>query len=157
MQAIELDHYDWRLLKALQKNARLSNVALSETVSLSPSQCSRRLQRLEQSGLIENYITHLNPSTLGFNVMAFVNVTLDKKGGKTAIAFQEEVKKIENILECYSVTGDTDYLLRVVSADLKSFSDFMMDKLVSLSGVSQVKSTVILDQIKHQTVLPLPS
>lgn len=157
MQAIELDHYDWRLLKALQKNARLSNVALSETVSLSPSQCSRRLQRLEQSGLIENYITHLNPSYLGFNVMAFVNVTLDKKGDKTAIAFQEEVNKIDNILECYSVTGDTDYLLRVVSADLKSFSDFMMDKLVSLSGVSQVKSTVILDQIKHQTVLPLPA
>lgn len=157
MQAIELDHYDWRLLKALQKNARLSNVALSDTVSLSPSQCSRRLQRLEQSGLIENYITHLNPSSLGFNVMAFVNVTLDKKGDKTAIAFQNEVNKIDNILECYSVTGDTDYLLRVVSADLKSFSDFMMDQLVSLPGVSQVKSTVILDQIKHQTVLPLPA
>ena len=78
MSHIELDSYDWRLLKALQSNARLSNVALSEQVNLSPSQCSRRLQRLEQNNLIEAYFTQLNASELGFQITAFVSVTLEK-------------------------------------------------------------------------------
>lgn len=157
MLAIELDAYDWKLLNALQENARLSNVSLSELVNLSPSQCSRRLQRLEQSGLINSYATMLNEDLLGLGVTAFVSVTLEKHGENPAHHFQEAICDIPNILECFSVTGDADYLLRVVSTDLKSFSDFIMDHLVAIAGVSQVKSTVVLNKIKSSTSLPLPS
>ena len=156
MLTIELDKYDWRLLKALQDNARISNVTLSEWINLSPSQCSRRLQRLEQSGLIIGYATQLSPEQLGFGVTAFVSVTLAKHGENSAQHFHQEVQKIPTILECYSVTGDADYLLRVVSPNLKSFSDFLMDHLVSIASVSHVKSTVVLDKIKASNHLPLP-
>ena len=155
MTALELDSYDWRMIQALQENARISNVALSEYVNLSPSQCSRRLQRLEQSGLIEHYATILNHAQMGFGVMAFVSVTLEKHGENPAKDFHEVIAAIPNILECYSVTGDADYLLRVVLADLKTFSDFLMDQLVAIRGVSHVKSTVVLDRIKSSTNLPL--
>lgn len=153
---LELDHYDWQLLRVMQADARLSKVALSEEVNLSPSQCSRRLQRLEQLGLIDHYATHLNRELLGLNVMAFVSVTLEKHGENPAQRFHQAIKEIEAIQEGYSVTGDADYLLRVISEDLKSFSDFLMDQLVAIPGVSHVKSTVVLDCIKSSNQLPLP-
>ena len=156
MLTIELDNYDWRILKALQTNARLSNVSLSELINLSPSQCSRRLQRLEQSQLITGYFTQLDADQLGFGVTAFVSVTLEKHGENPALHFHQEIQNIPTILECYSVTGDADYLLRVVSPDLKTFSDFLMDHLISIASVSHVKSTVVLNKIKSSNSLPLP-
>ncbi len=153
---LDLDSYDLKLLQALQNNARLSNVTLSEMINLSPSQCSRRLQRLEQSNLIKGYFTQLDLDQLGFNVMAFVSVTLEKHGENPAHHFHQEIQKIPTVLDCYTVTGDADYLLRVISPNLKAFSDFLMDHLISITSVSHVKSTVVLDQIKSSHDCPLP-
>lgn len=157
MNQLELDNYDWKLLKALQENARLSNVALSEQVNLSPSQCSRRLQRLEQSNLIEAYQTQLNSSELGYQVTAFVSVTLDKGNSLARKHFQERVAVMDTVLECYSVTGECDYWLRVIAHDLPSLSDFLNDVLSNMEGVRDVNSTLVLNKVKHISCIPLPN
>ena len=157
MNHLELDSYDWKLLKALQTNARLSNVALSEQVNLSPSQCSRRLQRLEQSHLIEAYSTRLNSTELGYQVTAFVSITLDKGNSLARNNFQERVATMETVQECYSVTGHCDYWLRVIAQDLTALSDFLSDELSNMEGVRDVSSTLSLNKIKYCTSVPLPN
>lgn len=157
MNQLELDAFDWKLLKALQTNARLSNVALSELVNLSPSQCSRRLQRLEQSSLIESYNTQLNISELGYQVTAFVSVTLDKGNSLARKNFQERVTSMDTVLECYSVTGPCDYWLRVIAQDLPALSNFLSDVLSHMEGVRDINSTVVLNKVKHSSSLPLPN
>ncbi|GGN33670.1 MULTISPECIES: Lrp/AsnC family transcriptional regulator [Marinomonas] len=157
MNHIELDSYDWRLLKALQTNARLTNVALSEQINLSPSQCSRRLQRLEQSNLIEAYFTQLNASELGYQVTAFVSITLDKSSKNSDIQFQQAIIDIPKILECYSVSGEADYWLRVISENLPSLSTFLNESLAKLPCVRDLTSTVVLNRIKHAPSIPLPN
>ncbi|ADZ90074.1 Lrp/AsnC family transcriptional regulator [Marinomonas mediterranea] len=156
MSALELDCSDWRLLKALQGNARLSNVALSEIVDLSPSQCSRRLQRLEQNNIIEAYQTQLNSVELGYEVTAFVTVTLDKSTSDAIQLFQKNIKSLETVLECYSVTGDDDYWLKVIAKNLPELSDFLTENLGSMPGIKNVSSTIVLNKIKHTSDIPLP-
>ncbi len=157
MSNIELDSFDWQLLKALQKNARLSNVALSEQINLSPSQCSRRLARLEQSHLIEAYCTQLNANELGYQVIAFINVMLDKTNHTSDTEFQKAIDGMPKILECYSVSGEADYWLRVISEDLPSLSVFLNESLSVLPSVRDITSTVVLNRIKHALVIPLPN
>lgn len=156
MNTIELDSYDWRLLKALQTNARLSNVALSEQVNLSPSQCSRRLHRLEQNNLVEAYITQLNAQQLGYGVTAFVNVVLNKNTPNACSSFRDAIESMPTILECYSVTGEHDFWLRVISEDLSTLSDFLTDSLSSHPSVRDLTSTVVLNRIKNVPAIPLP-
>lgn len=157
MNHLELDNYDWRLLKALQGNARLTNVALSEQVNLSPSQCSRRLQRLEQNNLIEAYFTQLNASELGYQVTAFLNITLDKSIKNSDQEFKKAIEAIPQILECYSVTGEADYWLRVISENLPKLSIFLTESLANLPCVRDLTSTVALNRIKHAPSIPLPN
>ena len=156
MNHLELDSYDWRLLRALQTNARLTNVALSEQVNLSPSQCSRRLQRLEQNNLIEAYFTQLNASELGFHVTAFINITLDKSIKSSDKEFKKAIEAIPQILECYSVSGEADYWLRVISENLPTLSTFLSESLANLPYVRDLTSTVVLDRVKHAPSIPLP-
>ncbi|RDL44249.1 Lrp/AsnC family transcriptional regulator [Marinomonas piezotolerans] len=157
MNALELDAYDWRLLQALQSNARLSNVALSEQVNLSPSQCSRRLHRLEQSNLIESYNTQLNISELGYNVTAFITVTLEKGNTRARKNFQDRVAMMDTVLECYSVTGESDYWLKVIAPDLPSLATFLSEDLAFMEGVRDASSTVVLNKVKQSVAVPLPS
>jgi len=157
MNNIELDSYDWRLLKALQSNARLSNVALSEQVNLSPSQCSRRLQRLEQNNLIEAYCTQLNASELGYQVTAFINIMLDKTKNGSDISFKTAIADMPKVLECYSVSGEADYWLRVISEDLPSLSLFLNDTISELPSVREISSTLVLNRIKYSSSFPLPN
>ncbi|MFT4574668.1 Lrp/AsnC family transcriptional regulator [Marinomonas primoryensis] len=157
MNNIELDSYDWRLLKALQANARLTNVALSEQVNLSPSQCSRRLQRLEQNNLIEAYFTQLNASELGYQITAFVDITLDKTIKNSDKEFKEAIEAIPQILECYSVSGEADYWLRIISENLPALSIFLGESLASLPCIRDLTSTVVLNRIKHAPAIPLPN
>ena len=157
MNNIELDSYDWRLLKALQANARLTNVALSEQVNLSPSQCSRRLQRLEQSNLIEAYYTQLNANELGYQITAFVNITLDKSIKNSDKEFKEAIEAIPQILECYSVSGEADYWLRIISKNIPTLSIFLGESLANLPCIRDLTSTVVLNRIKHAPCIPLPN
>ena len=155
MQTIGLDAMDVRLLENLQDQARLSNVELSERVNLSPSQCYRRLRRLEDAGVVRGYAAMLDRERLGFGVVAFVSVSLEKQSEHPAQAFNNAVQDYPEILECHAVSGEADYLLRVVAADLKAFSDFLMHRLLRLPMVAHVRSSILLDEVKSTTALPL--
>lgn len=150
-----LDSTDRRLLAALQVDGRLSNAELSERIHLSPSQCQRRQKRLERSGLIRRYVALLDRERLGIGVMAVVSVTLKQSGNSPVAAFHRAVEREDAILECWSVTGDSDYLLRVVASDLQAFSDFLMDRLLGLPMVAGVRSTILMRELKTSTALPL--
>lgn len=154
---MNFDRTDLRILSCLQANARLSNVELSEQVNLSASQCYRRLKRLEEAGVIRGYVTLLDPSALGFGVMAHVNVSLEKHGENPVHAFAEAINDYPEVLECNAVSGDADYVLRVVATDLKAFSDFLMHRLLILPFVATVRSSIFLDELKRSTALPLQS
>lgn len=151
-----LDGYDIRILAALQEDARISNVALSERVNLSPSQCSRRIARLEQAGLVRGYLARLDPAAIGLDVIALVTVSLKEHGEEAVQAFQDAVLGLPEVLECALTTGDADYLLRVAAPDLKSFSDIVMHRLMALPNVGNLRSSIILNQIKPLAGLPLP-
>jgi Lrp/AsnC family leucine-responsive transcriptional regulator len=155
-ETIMLDNYDRRLLEALQDDARQSLVSLATQVNLSPTQCARRLERLEEIGLVCGYTVRLKPSVLGLQVLAFVTINLDKQGELSVRTFHAAVQGMPEILECFSVTGAGDYLLRVVMPDLRSLSRFLMEELIRVPGVREIRSTVVLDEIKSTTRLPIP-
>ena len=155
MQVIDLDKFDLQLLDELQRDAHASNSALSDLVHLSPSQISRRIQRLEELGLVDGYVALLNPAALGLGVTAYTNVTLERHGESQWDAFGQSVVALEEVLECYAVSGEADYMLRVMAPDLASLSEFMMHKLLRIPGVRSVKSNLVLQKIKRTTRLPL--
>lgn len=152
---IDIDAYDLNILRALQGDARLSNVALSERVNLSPSQCSRRLQRLEHDGVIAGYTVRLNQAALGLDVIALVNVTLERQGEAPAARFHDAIRAMPEVLECLLVTGDADYQLRVIAPTLQAFSGFVLDRLMKLPGVAAIRSSIVLDAVKPMGPLPL--
>ncbi len=152
---MELDKIDLSILRCLQENARLTNVQLSEQVNLSPSQCHRRIRKMEDEGLIQGYAAIIDLATAGLDVVALVNVTLEKHQGRAVTEFIKATKDHSEILECWTVPGDSDYLLRVVAPDLKAFSRFIMDVLTALPLVSTVKSRILLDELKAERKIPL--
>jgi len=155
MREVELDRIDRKILSHLQRNARASNVELSEVANLSAPQCFRRHKRLEQAGVIAAYETRLNAARLGFGVTAFIHVTMDKGHIRDLPKFKSVVAGLPEIQECYAVTGDFDYMLKVVARDLQSLSRFLMETLMKLPGVTAVRSSVCLDEIKCTSALPL--
>lgn len=154
MSTISVDRHDLALLAELQRDGRATNSALGEKVHLSTSQVSRRIQRLEETDVISHYVAVLNPEVVGLGVIAFTHVTLDRQGEQGG-RFEEAIADIPEVLECLAVTGDADYILRIASPDLASFSDFMTTRLLRLPGVANVKSTVTLKTIKQSFSLPL--
>ena len=128
---------------------------LARQVALSPSPCLRRLQRLEETGVISHYTAILNPERLGLSLLAFVNVSLDKRAGHATDEFKEAVKEWPEVSECYAMTGEMDYLLRVLVTDLQHFSRFVMDKVLRHPGVLDVKSSFALEEVKRTTMLPV--
>lgn len=155
MTAITVDKYDLELLAALQHNGKSTNSVLGEKIHLSTSQVSRRIQRLEEAKVISHYAAMLDPDIVGLGVTAFTSVTLGRHGETQGEAFERAIRDIPEVLECLSVSGEADYVLRVVAPDLASFSDFMMKRLLSLPGVINVKSNIALKRIKQTHVLPL--
>ena len=151
-----LDRTDLRMLAFLQHHGRASNLELAEAVNLSTSQCHRRHRRLEEIGVIAGYATRLDPGPLGLGVMAFVHVSMEKGHLSNLRRFTDGIRALPEVLECFSVTGDFDYVLKVVARDLKALSQFLMDTLMVLPGVDNVRSSVCLDQIKNTGALPLP-
>lgn len=153
----DLDAFDVAILRALQADARLSNVALSLQINLSPSQCSRRLQRLENMGVISGYGVVLDQAVLGLDVTALVSITLERHGESPATALHEAVLDMPEVLECLLMTGDADYQLRVVVPTLQDFSRFVLDRLMKLPGVASIRSAIVLEAVKPMGPLPLSS
>lgn len=150
-----MDAKDRKILDALQKNARISNVELARIAGLSPSPCLARVRALEESGVIDRYVALLDPKKLGLTVSVLVQVTLEKQVEAALERFEEAVRARPEVMECYLMTGDADYLLRVVVADVPAFERFILDFLSRVPGVGNIKSSFALKQVKDQTALPL--
>jgi DNA-binding Lrp family transcriptional regulator len=155
LHEIDLDRTDRRILDFLQSNGRATNLELAAAASLSPAQCHRRHRRLEELGFIARYEARLDPARLGFGVVAFIHVAMEKGHIREIPKFKDLIADLPEVLECYSVTGDFDYVIKVVARDLKSLSDFLMHSLMRLPGVTGVRSSVCLDEVKCTTALPL--
>jgi Lrp/AsnC family leucine-responsive transcriptional regulator len=150
-----VDKYDLQILDTLQRAGRCTSVELAELVHLSASQCQRRMKKLEDSGLIMQYVALLDAHSLGLEVEAIVSVTLSSQGGNPAEQFRQVIAQHPEILECHAVTGEEDYVLKVITHNLKEFSDFLMEHLMSLPIVASVRSNVLLQELKSTTALPL--
>ena len=157
MAEAELDRTDLRILEVLQQHGRLSNQEVADRVSLSPSPCLRRIKRLEDSGVIRQYVALVDPEKIGLGLLAYVSVKLEKRGKMPIEDFGARVQGWPEVAACYAMTGEMDYLLRVHVEDLQHFSRFMMDRLLPQPAVVDVKSSFALSRIKETTALPLES
>jgi DNA-binding Lrp family transcriptional regulator len=150
-----IDDFDARLLAALQDNGRLTNQELAERIGLSASQCSRRRAALEAAGLIRGYRAELAAEALGFPLLVFIQITLATHSGDNAEKFRKLISDLDEVQEAPAVTGDNDYLLKAVLADLKSLSVLINDVLLPHESVARVRSSIVLDRLKETTRLPL--
>lgn len=155
MPKASLDIIDVKILRLLQENARVSNVELAQKVSLSPSPCLRRVRALEKSGVVRRHATLLDPGAIGLGVSVFVQVSLEKQVEKALEHFEKAMVERPEVMECYLMTGDADYLLRVVLPDVPSYERFIVDHLTKIPGVASIKSSFALKEVKHLTAMPL--
>ena len=155
MSETSLDEIDRRILNVLQENARIANVELANRVGVSASPCWRRVRELEETGVITRYVTLVDPAALGLQVSVFVQVTLDKQVEGALEIFEQAVLARPEVMECYLMTGDADYHLRVVVADLTAYERFLMDHLTRIPGIANIRSGFALKQVKYTTALPL--
>lgn len=151
-----MDAIDLRILERLQHDARISNVELARAVNLSPSPCLARVRALERSGYIDRFVTLLDAKRLGLTVNVLVQVTLEKQIEPALDTFERAVRERPEVMECYLMTGDADYLLRVLVPDVPAFERFILEFLSRVPGVGNIKSSFALKQVKYQTALPLP-
>jgi len=156
MPTMKLDAIDWRILELLQVDARIANVDLARKVHLSPSPCLARVRALEDSGIIDRHVTLLDAKKLGLTVSVLVQVTLEKQIEPALETFEKAIRERPEVMECYLMTGDADYLLRVLVPDVPAFERFILDFLSRVPGVGNIKSSFALKQVKYQTALPLP-
>jgi DNA-binding Lrp family transcriptional regulator len=155
MLHITLDATDWKILAALQEDARISNVDLAQRVGLTPSPCLTRVRELERTGLIGRYVTLLDPGALGLTLSVFVQVRLEKQVEQSLERFEAAIRGRPEVMECYLMTGASDYLLRVVVADMAALERFIVDFLSRIPGIGNIQSSFALKQVKYQTALPL--
>jgi DNA-binding Lrp family transcriptional regulator len=150
-----LDATDWRILKELQADGRLTNVALAQRVGLSPPPCLRRVQALERAGFIRGYHAALDAQLAGFEVAAFAMVTLRSQGEPELRAFENRLLTWPIVREAYMLAGDADYMLKCVAPDMAGFQGFVLEQLTPLPNVASVKTTVVLRQAKHEPGVPI--
>lgn len=151
----KLDAIDVKILKVLQEDADISNVELADRVGLSPSPCLRRVRMLEEAKIISRRVTLLDAEAIDLSVNVFVNVTLEKQVKERLQEFEAAVRRRPEVLECYLMTGESDYLLRVVVPDLASYERFLKEHLTRVPGVASIKSSFALNQVQYRTALPL--
>lgn len=153
---MKLDRIDRKILEAMQDNARISNLELAELVNLSPTPCSRRVKRLEESGLIRGHVTLLNQSMLGLKLTAYIGISMDRHTPDRFESFEAEVRSYPEVMECCVVTGQAaDYLLKAVVPDMEYYERFLLGKLTRIPGVTGVHSSFELRRVVQRTQLPL--
>ena len=153
---MKLDRTDRRILRVMQNNAGSSNLELDEAVGLSPTPCSRRVKRLEESGIIQSHVTLLNQSMLGLKLTAYIGISMDRHTPDRFEAFDAQVREYPEVMECSVVTGQSsDYLLSAVVPDMEYYEKFLLGKLTRIEGVTGVHSSFELRRVVHRTELPL--
>ncbi len=150
-----MDRYDRHILEVLQKDGRISNKQLAERVNLSESACLRRVRALEDSGTIQRYVAMLSQDRVGVSGDVLVHIGLHREEQSELAAFEEAVRQIPEVMECYLMTGEFDYLLRVVVADMADFERLHKEELTRLPGVARVNSSVAIRKVLKRTALPL--
>ncbi|NGN43391.1 Lrp/AsnC family transcriptional regulator [Mesorhizobium sp. CGMCC 1.15528] len=155
MDNTRLDQFDRKILALLQADGRLTNNDLSERVNLSPSQCSRRRQRLEDDGFIQGYRAVLDRDKLGFSLVNVISVTLATHNRDNAQRFSDLLSRLPEVQEAHALTGEMDYILKVVTPDLKSLADFVNGVLLPHESVQHVKTAIVLQTLKETSALPL--
>lgn len=155
MAETPLDAIDRRILQQLQEHARTTNVELAEAVGLSASACLRRVRDLEQRRVIRGYAAIVDAGALGLGVSVMLNVTLERQIETALEEFERRITQWPEVMECYLMTGDADYLIRVVVPDLPAYERFLMDRLTRVPGIASIKSSFSLKQVVHRTALPM--
>lgn len=154
MLDFQLDTIDWQILGLLQGDARMSNVELAKAVGLSPSPCLNRVRALEEAGYISRYVTLLEALRVGLKVSVFIQVTLERQIEPVLETFEKAIRGRPEVMECYLMTGDADYLLRVVVPDIRAY-DSVYKRLTQAVALSDVSSSFAMEEIKFTTALPL--
>lgn len=152
---MQIDNFDRKLLTLLQDDARLTNAELSERIHLSPSQCSRRRQRLEEQGIIRGYRADLDHEKLNLGIVTIITVQLATHNRDNARRFARLIAGLQQVLEAHALTGEMDYMIKVVAPDLKSLSGFLNDVLLPHESVQHVKSAIVLETLKEDGRLPV--
>ena len=155
MPNAKLDELDRKILEQLQADGRMSNQQLSEEIGLSPSPCLRRLRQLEGDGVIRSYVALVDPEAVGLGVTAFVRIRLDQQDDRHLALFEEAVAEFPEVMECYLMTGEADYQLRVLVGSLGEFEDFLRHRLTRIKGVGQVTTSFALRPVVYKTALPV--
>ena len=153
---MKLDSTDLRILAELQTHGALSNVELARRVHLSPSPCLARVKALEHNGVIDRYVALANAAALGLGLNVFISISL-KEQSKAALAeFEQRIAEHDEVMECYLMTGDSDYLMRVALPDIAALEKFFLEQLTPISGIEKIRSSFALKQVRYKTALPLP-
>lgn len=152
---MDFDEIDRRILAQLQADASLSNVELARRVHLSPSPCLTRVRALEAAGVIRQYVALLDPQPLGLHLNVFISISLKQQNRQALQAFEDSICVREEVMECYLMTGDADYLIRVAVPDMPALESFILEQLSPIAQVEKIRSSFALKQVRYKTALPL--
>lgn len=150
-----LDNKDRLLLTHLQPTARLTNAELARRVNLSPPGVQKRLRKLEKSGIIESYVTLVDREAVGFDMLCFVQVTLQRHEPEAVHRFRRIVQTLPEVMECHHITGEYDYLLKVIVRNRKHLEQFLVETLTPIPGMDKLRTSLVLSEIKRTTTVPL--
>lgn len=154
---MKLDSTDLRILSELQTDGGLSNVDLAKRVHLSPSPCLTRVKALEANGVIERYVALASAAKLGLGLNVFISISLKSQSKDTLAEFERRIAEHDEVMECYLMSGDSDYLIRVALADIGALERFILNQLTPIPGVEKIRSSFALKQVRYKTALPLPT
>jgi DNA-binding Lrp family transcriptional regulator len=150
-----LDNKDRQLLGHLQSMARMTNAELARRVDLSPPGVQKRLRKLEKNGIVEGYVTLVDREALGFDMLCFVQVTLQRHESEAVHRFREIVQTLPEVMECHHITGEYDYLLKVIVRNRKHLEQFLVETLTPIPGMDKLRTSLVLSEIKNTTEVPL--
>jgi len=153
---MNLDATDFRILDELQQDSALTNVELARRVHLSPSPCLARVKALEAAGVIERYVALASASALGLGLNVFISISLKDQSKTSLTEFERRIAEHDEVMECYLMTGDSDYLIRIAVADMAALERFILEQLTPIAGIEKIRSSFALKQVRYKTALPLP-
>jgi len=153
---MKLDAIDIRILNELQNDSSHSNVELAKRVHLSPSPCLMRVKALKDKGVIRNYVALADPKVLGLGLNVFISISLKEQSKESLAQFEKRISEHDEVMECYLMTGDSDYLIRVAVADMGALEKFILEQLTPIACIEKIRSSFALKQVRYKTALPLP-
>jgi len=154
---MKLDSIDLKILSELQADGALSNIELARRIHLSPSPCLARVRALESAGVIDRYVALANAAALGLGLNVFINISLKSQSKEALAHFEQRISEHDEVMECYLMTGDSDYLIRVAVADIAALEKFILEQLTPIPGIEKIRSSFALKQVRYKTALPLPT